>query len=55
MLTSFHGHTKIIIIYRVTIDENDLKMSRKDFLQQKVYRRNHNEMGRRDRGTIRSR
>ena len=30
-LTSFHGHTKITIIYRDTIDEVDWKMSRKIF------------------------
>lgn len=31
-----HRCTKIIIIYRATIDENDLKSSRKDFPQLKV-------------------
>lgn len=27
---SFHGHTKITIIYRVTVDEKDWKTIRKD-------------------------
>ena len=29
-LASFHGHNKITIIYRVTIDEKDWKTIRKD-------------------------
>ena len=45
------GHTtKITIIYRTTIDEDDLKTNRKYFLR--VKKRNHNEMGRRDRDAI---
>ena len=35
-LISLHGHTKITIVYRATIDENDLKASRKDFPQLKI-------------------
>ena len=35
-LTSSHGHTKITTIYRAVICENDLKSSRKDFLQLKT-------------------
>ena len=31
-LTSSHRHTKIITIYRITIDEKDQKTSRKDIL-----------------------
>ena len=29
-LTSSHRHTKITTIYRATIDENDMKTTRKD-------------------------
>ena len=39
-LTSSHGHTKNTTIYRATIDENDLKTSRKGLLQPKIERRN---------------
>ena len=35
-LISLHRHTKTITIYKATIDENDLKTSRKDFLQTKT-------------------
>ena len=35
-LTSTYGHTKIITIYRATIYENNLKTSKKDFLQLKT-------------------
>lgn len=35
-LTSSQGHNKITVIYRVTINENDLKTSRKDLSQIKV-------------------
>ena len=35
-VTSLHGHTKITTVYRATIDENDLKASRKDFPQLKI-------------------
>ena len=34
-LTSSQGHNKITVIYRVTINENDLKTSRKDLPQLK--------------------
>ena len=34
-LTFSHRCTKITTIYRITIDENDLKTSRKDFSQLK--------------------
>ena len=39
-LTSSHGHTKITIIYRETINESDLNTSRNNLLQLKKYRRN---------------
>ena len=32
-LTSFHGHTQIVTLYRATVYENNLKTSRKDFPQ----------------------
>ena len=35
-LISAHKNTKITTIYRATIDENNLKTSRKDFLQLKI-------------------
>ena len=35
-LTSSHRHTKITTIYRASINENDLKTSRKDFSQLKI-------------------
>ena len=54
-LIPFHVHTKITTIYRATIDENDLKTSRKDFPQLKIQRRNHREMGRRSGDTVESR
>ena len=50
-LTSFHRHTKITI-YRTTTYENDLKISRKDFPRLKVYKRNHNEVGKSDKDVI---
>lgn len=34
-LTSPHGHTKLATIYGTTIDENNWKMSRKDFPHQR--------------------
>lgn len=34
-LTSSHGHTKLATIYGTTIDENNWKMSRKDFPHQR--------------------
>lgn len=48
-LTSSHEHIKTATIYRVTIHESDLKISRKD-LQLKIQGRNHNRTGRRGRG-----
>ena len=46
------GHAKMMTIYRVTINGNELKKSRKELLQPKIWRRNHNEMGKRDRDTV---
>ena len=45
-LTSSHRYTKITAIYRTTIDENNLKTSRKSFPQPKIQRRKHNRTGR---------
>lgn len=54
-LTSSHGHTNIIAIYRVAIYANDIKSRRKCFPNTKDIKRNCNETGRRDRDTIQSR
>ena len=35
-LTSSHGHTKITTIYRATVDDNELKVSGKDFPKPKI-------------------
>lgn len=35
-ITSFQGHTKIKTIYKETINENDLKTSRKHLLPLKI-------------------
>ena len=35
-LASFHGHTKVTTIYRVTTNENNLKTRRRDFAQLKI-------------------
>ena len=44
-LTSSYGHTKNTTIYRAHIDENELKTSRKDFLQLNPYRKNTARLG----------
>ena len=46
---------KLTAIYRATIDEKDLKTSRKDLLKLKLYRRKHNKTGSRGRDAVRSR
>ena len=43
-----YGHTKVKATYRATTYENDLKISRKDFPRLKIYKRNHNEVGKSD-------
>lgn len=52
--TSTHKHTQTITIYRVTINENDLRTSGKDFPQLNIQRKNHG-MCRRGRDVVWSR
>ena len=35
-LIYFHIHTKIIVLYSTTVNENNLKISREDLLQLKI-------------------
>lgn len=44
-LTSFHGHTQIVTLYRATLYENSLKTGRKDFPHLRMLRRNHRKGG----------
>ena len=44
-LTSFHGHTQIVTLYRATIYENNLKTSRKDFPHLRMLRRSNRKGG----------
>lgn len=48
-LASLHGCTKITATHR---ERNDLKTRRKDFLQLRVKRKNHIEIGKRNRETV---
>ena len=51
-LIASSGHTKIATIYRATIYENDLKMSRKHFPQLKTQKRSHTKVGRMGRDSL---
>ena len=45
-LTSFHEHITITTVYlQNTVGEKDRKTSRRDLLQLKIKKRNHDEMG----------
>ena len=44
-LTSFHGHTQTVTLYRATIYENNLKTSRKDVPHLRMLRRSNRKGG----------
>ena len=49
---SSHGHIKTTATYKTIVPENDFKTSRTDFLQLRMWRKDHIKTGGRDRNSI---